>query len=219
MLQHLRPGIEPDAEPTAISGAGADPASPCWSPDSKWLVFADQRLVYAWEVGRSVRRIYTASGDLQALSASWREGHLRVVAAAGSYSSNLWDLPIDPVRHIIAGPAVPRAPSSSADYAPSFSPDGTRLAFSSNRSGTEEVWLAEADGANPRQLTHLGAHIAGSPRWSPDGKHIVFHARVPDVAQIYVVDADGGLPRRITNGARSFFMPSWSTDGNICSCQ
>jgi Tol biopolymer transport system component len=149
------------------------------------------------------------------LSASWRGGHLRVVAASGSYSSNLWALPIDPAHHNSTGAAVARVLSSSYDYGPSFSPDGTRLAFTSSRGGTQEEWLADADGGNPRQLTHLGAHVAGPPRWSPDGKRIVFHARVPDAAQIYVIDADDGLPRRITNGDRSFFMPTWSTDGRF----
>jgi Tol biopolymer transport system component len=96
---------------------------------------------------------------------------------------------------------------------PRYSPDGRYVAFTSDRSGASEVWMADADGSSPRQLTHLGAYIAGFPRWSPDGKRIVFHARLPDIAQLYLVDVDAGVPRRLTNSATGFTGPSWSSDG------
>jgi dipeptidyl aminopeptidase/acylaminoacyl peptidase len=87
------------------------------------------------------------------------------------------------------------------------------LAFTSNRSGSDEVWLADADGENQRQVTRLDAYIVGFPRWSPDGKQIAFHARLPEVPQIYLLDADGGVPRKVTSAAFGFFAPIWATDG------
>ncbi len=106
--------------------------------------------------------------------------------------------------------------SSLEDWGAQFSPDGKRIAFESWRSGTPQVWVCEADGSNPTQLTSMES-FPGSPDWSPDGRQIVFDARAEvnndDVRHIYVVSAEGGPPRRITTGASYDGMPSWSRDG------
>jgi hypothetical protein len=75
--------------------------------------------------------------------------------------------------------------------------------------------VADADGSNPRQLTHLGAHVASYPKWSPDGTRIAFHARVPDVAEIYVVDLDQGVPKQITHQDPGLALATWSGDGQF----
>jgi len=64
------------------------------------------------------------------------------------------------------------------DHTPRWSPDGTRLAFLSNRSGKEQIWLMEADGGEARQLTDHDEAV-GAPAWSPGGKEIAFTAKVP----------------------------------------
>jgi serine/threonine protein kinase len=213
MVQRLRPRGEPIGVPTPIPDSGPDPSSPCWSPDSKHLVFADRRRIFAWEVGGSVHPIYAASGVLGGLTAAWRTGRLRAIAATRSGNSYIWALPIDPASHTVSGPAVPQVRSSAENSMPRLSPDGRTLAFTSDRSGFEEVWLADADGKNQRQLTRLHAYIVGFPRWSPDGKQIAFHARLPEVPQIYVVDAEGGVPRKVTSAMSGYFAPIWSIDG------
>jgi len=69
------------------------------------------------------------------------------------------------------GHTMERHPVSSTqnEFNASFSPDGRRMAFESERSGAEEIWVANADGSQPVQLTTFGLH-AGSPDWSPDGR-------------------------------------------------
>jgi hypothetical protein len=71
------------------------------------------------------------------------------------------------------------------------------VVFASDRSGAFEIWVCNADGCSPVQLTFLGGH-SGTPRWSPDSRRIVFDSNVNGNADVYVVDADGGAPRRIT---------------------
>jgi Tol biopolymer transport system component len=96
-----------------------------------------------------------------------------------------------------------------------FSPDGSRIAFESDRSGdTQEVWVARADGSQPVQLTHnLGSH-QGTPRWSPDGRWIAFDSRGKDGHfDIYVINSNGGRPRRFTSDPLDETMPFWSRDG------
>ena len=98
---------------------------------------------------------------------------------------------------------------------PRLSPDGRRLVFGSERSGAlEEIWVAEADGSNPQQLTHGPGRAQGSPSWSPDGRRIVFDSFADDTHfHIWMIDADGGPPRRLTTQAGDERVPTWSRDG------
>ena len=103
--------------------------------------------------------------------------------------------------------------STREQYAPSISPDGRRVVFASNRSGSDEIWVCDSDGSNAQQLTSFGGALTGTPRWSPDGKQIVFDSRVAGEANVYVIDADGGVPRKVETGTRMNSLPSWSHDG------
>jgi Tol biopolymer transport system component len=103
--------------------------------------------------------------------------------------------------------------SSELEWNPQFSPDGKRIAFESDRSGPQEIWVASSDGMDPVQLTSLGRHC-GTPRWSPDGRWIVFDAFMEDGSQdIWAIESSGGKPRRITNGPGNSVIPSFSHDG------
>jgi eukaryotic-like serine/threonine-protein kinase len=111
------------------------------------------------------------------------------------------------------------AGSSFLDEDARLSPDGRRLAFSSSRSGTTaNLWIAEADGSNPQQLTHSPgggpAGGPGSPSWSPDGRRIAFDAPGKDFRRhLWMIDADGGAPRRLTTERDEQVVPTWSRDG------
>ena len=109
------------------------------------------------------------------------------------------------------------AASSFESYNPHFSPDGRRFAFESSRGGEgNQVWLAEADGSRPEQLTHGPGLWQGSPRWSPDGRRIAFDSRGEDGhSDIWTIDADGGSLRRLTQDPGDEDQPSWSRDGRF----
>jgi serine/threonine protein kinase len=113
--------------------------------------------------------------------------------------------------------AEPVLASSFVDFNPSFSPDGRRVAFQSERSGdAHEIWLAEADGSNSVQLTRGPGLVQGSPRWSPDGRRIAFDSLGEDGHwDIWTIDADGGSPHRLTQGPGDENVPSWSRDGRF----
>ena len=96
---------------------------------------------------------------------------------------------------------------------PQLSPDGRRVAFTSDRSGNWEIWLADRDGANAIALTSMGAVAAGYPHWSPDGGHVAFHSNVEGQWDIYLVSASGDKPRRLTSHPASDDFPSFSRDG------
>ena len=108
----------------------------------------------------------------------------------------------------------------SDDYAPSWSPDGTRIAFMSDRDGNYEIYVMDADGGNQQNLTNH-PEDEKAPAWSPDGKRIAFVSdrdRLLDIhgfptSEIYVMDADGENPQNLTNNPADDWSPSWSPDG------
>jgi Tol biopolymer transport system component len=95
---------------------------------------------------------------------------------------------------------------------PQFSPDGSKIAFESTRSGAYEVWICRSDGSGLVQLTHFNS-VTGTPRWSPDGQQIAFDSRTAGNADISVVDSQGGPPRKLTSEPSNEVVPSWSRDG------
>jgi dipeptidyl aminopeptidase/acylaminoacyl peptidase len=103
--------------------------------------------------------------------------------------------------------------STQYDSSPQYSPDGSRVAFRSTRSGSNEIWVSDADGRTPVQLTRFGGPLTGCPRWSPDGMRIAFDTRPGGQANIYVIASNGGAPRRLTNAPAEDVVPSWSRDG------
>jgi Tol biopolymer transport system component/DNA-binding winged helix-turn-helix (wHTH) protein len=103
--------------------------------------------------------------------------------------------------------------STRWDCEAAYSPDGGRIAFTSARSGSLEIWVVAADGSDPHPITRFGSLNLGNPRWSPDGSRLGFHASEMDFPSLFVVDTDGGRPRRLTDGEHSHFMSSWSRDG------
>jgi Tol biopolymer transport system component len=102
--------------------------------------------------------------------------------------------------------------STQLDSAPQYSPNGKRIVFESNRSGSVEIWMCDSDGSNLVQVTSLNKR-AGTPRWSPDDQQIAFDFRSEGKWSIYAVSADGGLPRSIATSDFDNNMPSWSGDG------
>jgi TolB protein len=98
------------------------------------------------------------------------------------------------------------------DFGPSWSPDGTRIAFTSHRAGSADIWVMNADGSNPVQLTTNGADDV-DPAWSPDGAKIAFASRRNGNLEIYVMSADGSNQTRLTISGEDDIQPAWSPDG------
>jgi Tol biopolymer transport system component len=184
-----------------------------WTPDGKHLVFVSDGDL--WRVradgggGEAERLLTSGSAFMPAVSP---RGH-RLAYMHQTTSSNIWRLRLaDTTRP--AGPPERLVSSSRSQRLPTFSPDGTRLAFESNRSGAQEIWMSAADGSDPVQLTSFGGPLTGSPEWSPDGRQIAFDSRATGKGALYVVGSAGGPPRRVVTGVVGDNMhPAWSRDG------
>ena len=90
------------------------------------------------------------------------------------------------------------------DAQPRFSPDGKTIVFVSDRSGAENLWLADADGSNARALTKGDKAQFISPEWTPDGQYIVVSRNSTGVLgstyDLYLYHRDGGQGLKLTGG-------------------
>jgi Tol biopolymer transport system component/DNA-binding winged helix-turn-helix (wHTH) protein len=187
-----------------------------WTADSREIVFSSTRggRHGLWRIrasGENPRPVSMAGDD--ALYPSSAKTTQRLSYARLSKNQNIWRLEVprmggapDPARKLIA--------STQRQNGPQYSPDGQRIAFSSDRSGTMEVWVSGADGSEPVRLTSFGGGLTGLPRWSPDGKMIAFDGRTESAhLSIFLVPASGGTPKPLTDDSAEDTKASWSHDG------
>ena len=108
---------------------------------------------------------------------------------------DLYTLPITggEATRITSGPAF--------DSQPRYSPDGTTIVYLSDRSGSENVWLCDADGKNPRAVTKGDKNLYASPEWTPDGDYIVASKTAMPLGatyEIWLQHKDGGTGISLT---------------------
>lgn len=93
------------------------------------------------------------------------------------------------------------------------SPDGRKIAFRKMLGINSEVFVADADGSDIRNLTDDPA-FEGWPAWSPDGTRLAFAANRNSAYQVFVMDADGSNVRLVANTEGRATAPKWAPDGN-----
>lgn len=129
------------------------------------------------------------------------------------WTSSIWRLGLDlpqrtqPLRRLVA--------STRAERDPAYSPDGSRIAFVSERSGNTEIWISDAEGHNEVQLTSFRNSKVDAPAWSPDGRLIA--ASVAGQG-IYILPAGGGDARHVTPESLPCTNSAWAADANSLVC-
>ena len=198
-----------------------DDRHPSWSPDGKHIIFETDRdndrghniEIYVMDVdGTNQRKLtnnltedrypaWSPDGERIAFSAR-REGHvvhnldityeIYVMDADGGNEQRLTEN-----RH--------------NDMYSSWSPNGERIAFVSDRKGNWEnydIYVMDVDGGNQQKLTNH-RNWDSSPSWSPNGERIAFMSERDGNTEIYVMDADGGNLQNLTNNPGGDFGPAW----------
>ncbi len=202
-------------EPRELTSQGGLANGVAWTPDGRELVYS---WVSSMGAARTLRRVAVAGGEPRSLAAFGQNVGSPAISLRGdrlayevvSNDINVWRYSLPTEKGAVQPHKV--AASTWLDSEARISPNGNRIALSSNRSGNREIWTCDADGSNLLQLTSLRAS-SGSPRWSADGRRIAFDSDLKGNWDIYVVSAEGGSPRPLTQGQEEDSRPSWSRDG------
>jgi len=100
------------------------------------------------------------------------------------------------------------------DRSPTWSPDGSQIAFSSNRSGSFDLWIIAGTGGTPTQLTEGEADDL-QPAWSRDGSAIAFVSDRGGSRDIWAISATGGAAQQVTQLPGEEGNPTWSPNGDL----
>jgi serine/threonine-protein kinase len=179
---------------TRLTFGGARYGSPTWSPDGQYVVFWSlaNGIFQARADGASQPQALTQSKTLQVPRSFTPDGkRLAYFETAGSYQ--IWTVPLeDQGGHLKAGTPEQFLKSSFSDQLPSFSPDGRWLAYQSNESGKDEVYVRAfpppSSGQGGRwQISNSGGT---APRWSRNGHELIYGSGDQIMAASYTVKGD-----------------------------
>jgi Tol biopolymer transport system component len=198
-----------------------------WTPDDREVVFAStrQNSLRLWRIPalpENRRGVFKspkpveAAGEGASYPSISQNGRL-----AYQHDTRNWDILRAEITVGEAGSnnrlglPTPVIASTRIDTAPAWSPDGTKIAFVSDRSGYSELWICDADGSNPVKLTALDGPRVISAQWSSDSERLIFSALTGPNGnpEGYTINAKGGPPKRIsTPDHRSMTFPIFSLD-------
>jgi Tol biopolymer transport system component/DNA-binding winged helix-turn-helix (wHTH) protein len=188
---------------------------PAWTQDGAEIVFAScQKGV------QSLWRIPASGGMAQRVAGAGAEAYQPSISRRGNelaykvykQRDTIWRLNLKDERHALA-PPVRLLSGRGIVWRPSYSPDGKKIVFESDRMGYSDIWMCDSDGFNCSQLTALHG-TSGTARWSPNGRYISFESVAQDYYEVGVIEVPDGTPRMLAtfpganNGA-----PNWSRDG------
>ena len=209
-LLNIDASLQPFGEPKALKTPGLQMGRPVWTVDGNELVFRSIRagMDGLWRVnvaGGTPVRIPVAGN---APSEPTLRGK-RLAYVQQGLDPNIWA-----IRTSGTGQAVQLVASTRSDAGPQYSPDGSRIAFCSEQSGSQEIWVARSDGSRQEKLTSFGSGQSCTPRWSPDSLQLVFDSNAESAQfEIYTMNADGGRLKRLTYHPGTDAIGSFSRDG------
>jgi TolB protein len=132
--------------------------------------------------------------------------------------ADLFIQPYHPEKGAIGKPFQLYSFPSSVQASPSFNPDGSKLAFVSDKNGTPKTYIIDAHDTfqnrktpEPKLLSKT-THDSTSPSWSPDGKKIAFSSKTNGIRQIWIYDIEKGEEKQLTTGSGDKENPSWAKD-------
>jgi dipeptidyl aminopeptidase/acylaminoacyl peptidase len=210
--------------PQKISDFTSSASSPVWMPDNQGLILSIERqgtihLLLTDRQGNWPTQLTSGPGNDSDARPSPDGRQIAYVHAPlddlNRREIRLVDLAAHETRSIVCD-------IQTRNWSPSWSPDGACLAFLSQRSGFNEIWLMDPHGphtagvihSNPRQLTHAGLDLADIS-WSPDGRYLAATANRGGALDLGLVDVEDGSLHTLRQTQGVHMRPNWSPDGSF----
>ncbi len=255
VFSSLRPGnwdifyfTGPGVAPKRLTGHPGLDYEATFSPDGRWVVFTSERRgqpdLYVLDLAAGgPPRLLIDNAALEDQAAISPDG--KTIAFVGTQSGNadIYVMPFDPLTTQGFDAAVNLTRHGGGDFRPAFSPDGKRIAFSTDRDTQVfghpglsfmrqregEIYVMDADGGNVERLTYARSWD-GSPEWSPDGKTIYFYSgrprEIPGPPKSHILGQEGGFriwrmaadgsdQRAVTPEGVEALAPALTPDGRI----
>lgn len=214
------------ANPVQVTNHRSITLSPAWSPDAKkiaYTAYVQRRkskmrnadlFVYDLESGKRFLTSFR-TGINSGASFAPDNKHIYLTVSQGT-SPDIYKMTFDGT--LVA--KLTNGPAGALNVEPSASPDGSKIAFSSDRAGRPMIYIMNADGTSPKRVTFAGV-FNSSPAWSPDGKKIAFAGQSEGNFDVFVMNADGTGMIRLTSARKPNGRmannedPSFSPDGRF----
>lgn len=188
-----------------------------WLPDSRHIISAmpfPRPGVHLWlsDTTSSDERLITASGGVENDPAVSPDGtHIATAFQQANY--DVYQISLDEVT------PVPVLSSARNEMDPAWSAAGSQLAYTTDRSGTDEIWLRSENGEFERPLVtatdfrETQTHLLSAPAFSPDGQRIAYFRQGSDGGRIWISPVAGGPPVVLSRSDSAQDLPNWSPDG------
>lgn len=199
---------------------------PAWSPSGKYIYFTSDRGggYNVWrapvdENGKPrgpLEQVTMGAG--QDVEASLSPDGRMLAFTTLHQNADLWRLPVSLPLGLAAGEPSPVVATTREDSRGAWSPDGSMVAFNSDRAGEMNIWIQPVAGGPARQLT-TGSGGDYQPNWSPDGKRIAFFSSRAGRPGIFSVEVASGAVATLASGGFIAGAPFWSPDGSRIAYQ
>lgn len=210
-----------------VTSARTIAVSPSWSPNGQFIAYSlfnfHQKLkarnadLYLYDLKSQKGTIISAVTGLNTMASflpNMSGAVIRISPSNGT--SDLYKVSFNGAKK----EQITNGPRGAMNVEPAVSPDGKKLAFSSDRSGKAMIYIHDFETGKDSRLTFAGQYNS-SPAWSPDGTKIAFAGHVDNHFDIYVMDANGKNLQKVTSAKKANGRsannedPTFSPDGRM----
>lgn len=205
------------SNPTPLTPREELTMSPAWSPDGRFIAYIGYRgnrtALCLLDVANRHVQDFFPGGMLSGVRFNPQKGFMTVSRSQGNSNPEI-------VAVSLQGAVMDRLIGGGWDIkvSPSWSPDGRRLAYVSNESGSPQIYIYDVNTGSKRRITFSGDYNT-SPSWSPKGDLIAYSGVVDGHHQIFVVNPETSQSTRLTSGGGNNEAPTWSPDGRMIAFQ